>query len=177
MTDFIKLRCKESYTRDVGRGHLRLDYYSMDKLKISTGDIIEIEGKKKSVAKALPLYPTDEGKGMARTDGIVRENMELVVGEEIKITKVKSHDAIKIVVKSENVIPPIDERYLTDAFEGMAISIDDYIMVTYFGGRLKFQVVSTVPQGAVVVTRLTNFVIEGKKEDDKVTCPTCGSLV
>jgi len=174
----IKLRCREAYTRDVGRGHLRIDYDTMDKLKISTGDFVEIEGKKKSVAKALPLYPSDEKKEMARADGLLRENMQIVIGDEIKITKVKAQDAIKIVVKSENVIPPIDERYLTDAFEGVSLSAEDYILVPYFGGRLKFQIVGTQPEGAVVVTRLTNFVIEGEKEDDdKVTCPTCGSLV
>ncbi len=174
----IKLRCREAYTRDVGRGHLRIDYDTMDKLKISTGDIVEIEGKKKSVAKTLPLYPSDEGKSMARADGLLRENMEIVIGDEIKISKVKAQDAIKIVVTSENVIPPIDESYLTDAFQGVPMSADDYIMVPYFGGRLKFQIVKTNPEGAVVVTRLTSFVIEGKKEDDdKVVCPTCGSLV
>lgn len=173
----VKLKCREAYTKDVGRGFIRIDYDSMDKLKISTGDIVEIEGKKKTVAKALPLYPSDEGKGMARTDGIVRENMKIVIDDEIKITKTKAFAAIQLVVKSTHAIPPIDERYLTDAFEGMPMSIDDYVMVPYFGGRLKFQVVKTNPEGPVVVTRSTIFVIEDNKDEKKVTCPTCGSLV
>lgn len=176
--DSITLRCRESYTRDVGRGHLRIDYDSMDKLKISTGDIVEIEGIKKTLAKVLPLYPSDEGKGMARTDGIIRENLKIVIDEQIKITKIKSFAAIKIIVKATHTIPPIDERYLTDAFEGTPMSLDDYVMVPYFGGRLKFQVISTDPKEAVVVTRNTIFVIDDEeKKDDKVTCPTCGSLV
>jgi len=87
MTDSVTLRCRESYTRDVGRGHLRIDYDIMDKLGIVTGDIVEIEGKKKSVAKALPLYPSDEGKGIARTDALLRDNMKLVINEDIKIKK------------------------------------------------------------------------------------------
>jgi len=177
MTDSVKLKCREAYTRDVGRGHLRIDYDNMDKLKISTGDTVEIEGKKKTVAKVLPLYPADEGKGMARTDSIVRENMGIVIDEEIKITKAKAHAAIQIVVKSTHAIPPIDERYLTDAFEGTPMSIDDCIMVPYFGGRLKFQIIKTNPEGAVVVTRSTTFRIDEEKKDKKVTCPTCGSMV
>ena len=64
MTNSIKLRCREAYTRDVGRGFIRIDYDTMDKLKISTGDIVEIKGKKTSVAKVLPLYPSDEGQKM-----------------------------------------------------------------------------------------------------------------
>jgi len=76
-------------------------------------------------------------------------------------------------------MPPIDERYLTDAFEGTPMSIDDCIMVPYFGGRIKLQVIKTDPEGAVSVTRNTIFVIDDKekKDDKKITCPTCGSLV
>ena len=177
MTKPIKLRCREAYTRDVGRGHIRIDYDVMDKLKISTGDIVEIEGKKKTVAKALPLYPSDEGKGMVRADGLLRENMKIIIDNEITITKVKAFAAIQIVVQSMEALPPIDERYLTDAFEGMPMSVDDYVMVPYFGGRLKFQVVKTNPEGPVLVTRSTSFIIDEEKKDKKVTCPTCGSLV
>ncbi len=175
----VKLRCREAYTRDVGRGFIRIDYDTMEKLKISTGDVVEIEGKKKSVAKALPLYPSDEGKKMARTDSIIRENMKITIDDEITITKTKAHAAILITVKPIEAIPPIDERYLTDAFEGSPMSIDDYFMVRYFGGRLKFQVSRTDPKGAVVVTRSTKFLIDEQKDDKnkKVTCPTCGSLV
>ena len=32
----------------------------------STGDVIEIKGKRRTVAKCLPLYPSDEGKGIIR---------------------------------------------------------------------------------------------------------------
>ena len=174
----IKLRCREAYTRDVGRGHIRIDYDVMDKLKISTGDIVEIEGKKKTVAKALPLYPSDEGKEMARADGIIRQNMGIIVDDEIKITKAKATPGVVITVKSMEALPPIDERYLADAFEGTPMSMNDYFLVPYFGGRLRFQVVKTDPKGALVVTRSTVFVIEDVKNDkDKVTCPTCGSLV
>lgn len=179
MTKPIKLRCREAYTRDVGRGHIRIDYDTMEKLKISTGDIVEIEGKTKTVAKALPLYPSDEGKGMARVDGLLRENMKIAIDDEITITKTKTIVAILIVVKPLEDIPPIDERYLTDAFEGMPMSVDDYFMVPYFGGRLKFQVLRTKPDGAaaVVVARSTQFHIDEHDKDKKVTCPTCGSLV
>ena len=178
MSESIKLKCREAYTRDVGRGFIRIDYDSMDKLKISTGDTVEIEGKSKTVAKALPLYPSDEGKSMSRTDSIVRENMKIIIGEEIKITKTKALAAKLVTVKPLEALPPIDERYLTDAFEGMSMIVADKVMVPYFGGRLKFQVVKTDPKGAIVVTRSTSFVIDGEHNPNKkVTCPTCGSLV
>ena len=72
--DILSLKILEAYTRDVGRGVARLDYDSMDSLSASTGDVIEIRGKRRTVAKCLPLYPSDEGKGIVRVDGLVRNN-------------------------------------------------------------------------------------------------------
>lgn len=177
MTKSIKLRCREAYTRDVGRGFIRIDYDTMDKLKISTGDIVEIEGKKKTVAKVLPLYPSDEGKGMARTDSIVRENMKISIDDNITVTKIKAYSAVLITVRPIEAIPPIDERYLAECFEGSPMSVDDRVIVPYFGGRLNFEITNTEPKGAVVVTRSTKFSIEESEKEKKVTCPTCGSLV
>ena len=177
MTNSIKLRCREAYTRDVGRGFIRIDYDTMDKLKISTGDIVEIKGKKTSVAKVLPLYPSDEGQKIARTDSIVRENMKTAIDDNITITKTKAYAAILVTVKPIEAIPPIDGRYLADCFEGSPMSVDDKFIVPYFGGRLRFVITNTEPKGAVVVTRDTRFSIEESERDKKVTCPTCGSLV
>ena len=54
----LTLKVLEAYTRDVGRGVARIDYDSMDTLNASTGDVIELKGKRRTVAKCLPLYPS-----------------------------------------------------------------------------------------------------------------------
>ena len=46
----LSLKVLEAYTRDVGRGVARIDYDSMDHLSASTGDVIEIKGKRRTVA-------------------------------------------------------------------------------------------------------------------------------
>ena len=61
--DTLPLKILEAYTRDVGRGVARIDYESMDSLSASTGDVVEIRGKRRTVAKCLP---SDEGKGIIR---------------------------------------------------------------------------------------------------------------
>ena len=48
--DTLSLKILEAYTRDVGRGVARIDYESMDPLSASTGDVIEIRGKRRTVA-------------------------------------------------------------------------------------------------------------------------------
>ena len=44
----LSLKVLEAYTRDVGRGVARIDYDSMDNLSASTGDVIEIKGKRRT---------------------------------------------------------------------------------------------------------------------------------
>ena len=161
----LSLKVLEAYTRDVGRGVARIDYDSMDTLSASTGDVIEIKGKRRTVAKCLPLYPSDEGKGIIRIDGLGRNNSGIAIGDTITVRKIKAVAAEKIVVAPLEAIPPIDERYLADALESVPLIKGDNVMVPYFGGRLTFQVIGVTPAAdAVLVTQKTVFHIAEKGE-------------
>src|SRR5574341_1241882 len=163
MVNTFSLRVLEAYTRDVGRGVARIDYDSMDSLSASTGDVIEIKGgKRKSVAKCLPLYPSDEGKGIIRVDGLLRNNVGLAIGDTVEITKIKVVPAEKVIVAPLDSMPPIDERYLADALESVPLIKGDNVVVPYFGGRLTFLVVEVTPSTAVLVTQKTTFQIAEK---------------
>ncbi len=162
----LSLKVLEAYTRDVGRGVARIDYDSMDSLTASTGDVIEIRGKRRTVAKCLPLYPSDEGKGIIRVDGLVRNNAGVAIGDTVVVRKIKAIPAEKVIVAPLEAIPPIDERYLADALESVPLIKGDNVMVPYFGGRLTFQVIGVTPAGsdAVLVTQKTVFHIAEKGE-------------
>ena len=162
----LSLKVLEAYTRDVGRGVARIDYDSMDSLTASTGDVIEIRGKRRTVAKCLPLYPSDEGKGIIRVDGLVRNNAGVAIGDTVVVRKIKAIPAEKVIVAPLEAIPPIDERYLADALESVPLIKGDNVMVPYFGGRLTFQVIGVTPAGsdAVLVTQKSVFHIAEKGE-------------
>ena len=161
----LSLKVLEAYTRDVGRGVARIDYDSMDALGASTGDVIEIKGKRRTVAKCLPLYPSDEGKGIIRIDGLGRNNSGIAIGDTISVRKIKAVPAEKIVVAPLEAIPPIDERYLADALDSVPLIKGDNVMVPYFGGRLTFQVIGVTPNSdAVLVIQKTIFHIAEKGE-------------
>jgi len=113
----------------------------------------------------MPLYPSDEGKGIIRVDGLVRNNLGVAVGDKIEVRKIKAVPAEKIIVAPLEAIPPIDERYLTDSLENTPLTKGDNIMVPYFGGKLTFQVIGVTPVAdAVIVTQKTLFHI-GEKSD------------
>ncbi|MDA4121301.1 MAG: CDC48 family AAA ATPase [Thaumarchaeota archaeon] len=161
----VQLKVLEAYTRDVGRGVARLDYAAMDSLEASTGDVIELKGKRRTVAKCLPLYPSDEGRGIVRVDGLIRNNGGVGIGDMIIAKKVKAPPAEKVVVAPLEAVPTIDERYLADALESVPVTKGDNVVVPYFGGRLTFQVIGVSPVvDAVLITQRTAFVISEKGE-------------
>ena len=161
----VQLKVLEAYTRDVGRGVARIDYDAMDALDASTGDVIEIKGKRRTVAKCLPLYPSDEGRGIVRIDGLIRNNAGVAIGDVVVVKKVNAPPPEKVVVAPLEAVPPIDERYLADALESVPVTKGDNIMIPYFGGRLTFQVVGVSPVAdAALITQRTVFVISEKGE-------------
>ncbi|MDG6915821.1 MAG: CDC48 family AAA ATPase [Nitrososphaerota archaeon] len=161
----VQLKVLEAYTRDVGRGVARIDYDAMDALDASTGDVIEIKGKRRTVAKCLPLYPSDEGRGIVRIDGLIRNNAGVAIGDMVIVRKVKAPPAEKVVVAPLEAVPPIDERYLADTLESVPVTKGDNVMIPYFGGRLTFQVMGVSPAAeAALITQRTVFVISEKGE-------------
>ncbi|MDC8452607.1 MAG: hypothetical protein LV477_06825 [Candidatus Nitrosotalea sp.] len=162
MDKTINLIILEAYARDVGRGVARIDHKSMEALGASIGDILEITGKKRSVARCLPLYPTDEGKQTIRIDGIGRNNTGANIGDNLTIRKIKTVPAEKITVVPLDSIPSLDERYLADALNGMPVTKNDNVLIPYFGGRLAFQIVAITPDTDVIVDQKTLFTITKK---------------
>ncbi|MBS1269057.1 MAG: VCP-like ATPase [Nitrosopumilus sp.] len=162
----ISRKVESSYTRDVGRGVVRIDYNSMDELNVETGDVLEIKGKRRTVAKCLPLYPSDEGKGIIRIDGNGRNNIGVEEGNSISITKSSTVVAQKVTVTSlgghkpeTTSHPPIDEKYLTDALHLVPFTKGDNLMVPYYGDSIIYQVVNVEPDSNVEVRKNTVFTI------------------
>ena len=162
--DSIQLTVQELYPRDIGRGVARIDYDSMNALNASTGDVIEIKGKKRTVAKYLPPYPSDERKGIIRIDGLTCINSGVEIGDTITVRKIKAVDAEIVVVYSLEATQ-IDECYLTEALEKNLLIKGNYVMVPYFGCSLPFEVIWARPEADVVlVTHKTVFHIATESE-------------
>ena len=70
----ISLRVQKAKKRDIGRNIIRIDPKTMEKLKIQTGDVIAVVGKKESAGIAWPSYPQDNGLGIVRVDSRLQKN-------------------------------------------------------------------------------------------------------
>ena len=98
MANGISLKVAEARSRDVGRGIARFDPKDMERIGASVGDIVQLERKKKTVAKVMPAYMEDRGKKIIQIDGIVRENAEIGIDEKAKVRKVEARSATKITL-------------------------------------------------------------------------------
>ena len=66
----LTLRVSEALAKDVGRGIARMDPKDMVKMGVEVGDIVQILGKRPTVAKVMPAYVEDQGKNAIQIDGI-----------------------------------------------------------------------------------------------------------
>jgi len=85
-----ELRVLDSRQRDVARVTARIDQKTMEKLRVSTGDVLEIHGKKKTSAIAWPAYVADQDQGVMRIDGFTRKNASASINEYVTKAEVKN---------------------------------------------------------------------------------------
>jgi len=159
------LKVLEDYTRDVGKGIARIDYDSMDSLGASTGDIIEIKGKRRTVAKCLPLDPSDAGKGIVRIDRLIRHNAKIRIGQYVLVKQVTLNDAQSMKVFSTKKITLDSEQYdyAQDDVKGRPIMMGDKIELSFFDEKSEFEVRRINPSPAAVMTAKTKIIFLNTK--------------
>ena len=165
------LKVKESSPKDVGRAIARIDPEDMKELGLDVGDIIEINGKRKTPAKIMPCYAEDRGKKIIQIDGILRENASIGLDEKVKINKVDSRPANKITLSplttSSLLKGDDDAKYLGSLIEGLPVISGDKIRATFFGSRSSdFKVVDTIPDGVVLINAATLIRMDTKNRGE-----------
>ncbi|HID05343.1 MAG TPA: AAA family ATPase [Candidatus Caldiarchaeum subterraneum] len=156
----INLRVAEARQRDIGRKIARVDSYAMRELELNPGDLIEIIGKRNTVAIVWPPYRDDDGQGIIRIDGEIRRNAGVTVGEYVRVSKTVAKPATKIVLAPFEPLPFVGDfgRIVRGQLLNMPVSKGDTIVVPVLGMGVELKVTSTSPSSIVLVTE--NTVIE-----------------
>ena len=79
----LTLKVAEALGKDVGRVIARIDPQDMTRIGAEAGDIIQVAGKRATVAKVMPAYTQDRGKDTIQMDGITRENAQAGLGVKV----------------------------------------------------------------------------------------------
>ena len=160
----VSLRVAEAQSRDVGRGIARIDPKVSSEIGLSAGDVVEIHGKKKTVAIYWPGYQEDTGRGIIRIDGYTRNNAGAGIDEKVEVKKVEAKEAKKITIApTEPLRITGGEEYLKQILENRVISRGDLIPLGIMGRRINLIVTAVQPPSpAVMVVPSTNITLSEK---------------
>ena len=89
----IDLKVADPDPTHVGRNIVTLDRESKRYLGITSGDIVEVEGTKKTAAIVWPARANDEGKLLIRMDSFIRHNSGVGLGERVTVRRVIPKEA------------------------------------------------------------------------------------
>jgi len=115
---------------EFGRGIARVDSGTMQKIGVKEGDIIEIEGTRKTGVIAVRSYPADAGLNVVRMDGLVRRNVGGGVGDTIKIRKADVKEAKKVTLApaQEGIVVQINPNLIKQNIYYRPITKEDIIV-------------------------------------------------
>ena len=161
----ITLKVAEAVKKDVGRGLARIDPADIERLHATIGDVVEIVGKKRTVAKVMPAFKEERGKGIIQIDGPTRGNAHVSLDEKVTVKKIPWHPADNVVLTPITTVNlERDSKYIGNLLDGLPIIEGDRIRATLFGSRFTdFVVETTIPKGVVVINPTTLLKINEKK--------------
>ncbi len=164
----VVLKVAEGLSQDVGAGRARLDTETRMQLGVSPGDIVEIEGGRKTGAVVWRARPVDEGKGIIRIDNLTRKNARVGIGDKVIVRKAHPKVAERVVIA-----PAISQQRIQfgHGIENLVkrgllkrpVTAGDTIVIpgiALFGNSLPFSVVKTDPKGIVLIGEETEIIVK-----------------
>src|SRR5208337_1484440 len=166
----ISLRVADARQRDVGHGKIRIDNDTMQKLEITSGDFVEVHGKKMTVALAWSAYAEDQGQEVVRMDGLIRKNAGVALNEYVNIRKTDVKDAQSIVFAPTDVRLSVDEdfvRFVKKRFMDIPFIEGDVTLLSIFGSSVPLIVTRTRPHGPVKITEAAQVQVLSEPTPEK----------
>jgi transitional endoplasmic reticulum ATPase len=164
-TGVLTLRVAEARVEDVGRGIARLARADMLRIGAHPGDVLKITGG--GVAVGRTELADDGHEGMVQMDGTCRSNCSAGLQEQVTVSVIERQEAVAVRLSPMWVgAPPAmvaPERIVEDLID-VPVLANTVVRVPTFAKAINFQVVRTIPTGAVVIGKRTDIrVVEGEQ--------------
>ncbi|MEN6443468.1 MAG: CDC48 family AAA ATPase [Methanoregula sp.] len=182
---YAEVTVKEAAHDDAGRGIARVSIEVMKKLGLVSGDVIEIQGKKKAAAIVWPGFAQDTGFAILRIDGNLRSNASTGIDEKVRICKSEAVYAKKIVIQPTQPIRLVGgEQYLSRVLRGRSVIEGQTVRVDVIGNAITLVIAKVLPKGIAIVTDDTEIELkeepykaeEGKQELSDIHYEDIGGL-
>jgi len=168
----VQLRVDSAYPGDQGGGKARLDPETMLLLKISPGDLVVIEGKRRTVAKVWRSLVEDWNQRKIRIDNFTRINAGVSIGDTVKISTLSEEIEAKRVVLAPpedlpKKIPIANNPHVINGLLDFPVVKNDSIPIMLGLPFVQpqivaFKVVEIEPEEAVIITKNTTVEFSDK---------------
>ena len=168
----VQLRVDSAYPGDQGGGKARLDPETMLLLKISPGDLVAIEGKRRTVAKVWRALVEDWNQRKIRIDNFTRLNAGVSIGDAVKVVKIADEVEAKRVVLAPpedlpKKIPIANNPHVVNGLIDFPIAKNDSVPIMLGLPFIQpqivaFKVVEIEPEEAVIITKNTSVEFSDK---------------
>lgn len=151
---------------DAHKGIIRISNELMQKLQVEIGEPVAIQGKRNTVARAMPAFSDFCLPDQVQMDGVIRENAGVALGEKVAIKAVPFEKARKVVLAPfiTGWIPSgdLEISHLKQKLVGMAVMVDDHVSIPLFSGKHEtFTVEGILPQGIALISKDTSILFKG----------------
>ena len=162
------LRVDSAYSGDQGGAKARLDPETMLFLQISPGDLVAIEGKRRTVAKVFRSLVEDWNQRKIRIDNFTLLNAGVSVGDTVKVLKFSDEVEAKRVVLAPpegfpKNIPIANNPFILSGLIDFPIVKDDLVPIALnvpsiqISQIVAFKVMQIEPEEAVIITKNTSI--------------------
>jgi len=197
----MKLTVRPLKQKDAGRRLAAIDRVAAEELGLSGGDIVRVEGPDgAAIARVWPGYPEDDGTGVVRIDGRLRQEANVGIDDRVTVedVDVSRAESVTIAFPSQLRVRGQIAPFIRDKLSGQPVTEGQTIRTSLgfglMGGQsqaVPMKVASTTPSGTVVITDDTEIEIsevpaeelterseagEGASEGPDVTYEDIGGL-
>jgi transitional endoplasmic reticulum ATPase len=169
------LRVAEALQKDVGRGVARIDPRDLALLGVAVGDVVQIAGRRPTVARAIPLYVDQRGQELIQIDGIVRANAGVGLDERVVVQRAEVQPARSVVLAPAETLGAGSGQgaYLARLLSGVPVVAGDEVRANLLSARTQsFSVVETMPPGPVLIGAGTAVRLAGKGQEGRRAAST-----
>lgn len=158
----ISLRISEIEATYACKGYARISEQNMHELGISSWDLVEIGGKRKTVVRVIPLEDINsDGESIIEMDLVTRNNARARIDDFVVVKKAVSKKAtqVTLVPRNKSLLYNNDhKKFLSTRLNGVPITVGDRLSVNFPGSRVEdFDVLSALPSNSVVVNQSTRL--------------------
>ncbi len=181
----ISLRTSEIHSRDCCKGYARISRVDMRELGLESWDLICIDGKRKTVVRALPFNVEEQEESVIEIDVVTRKNAGVEIDDFVMVTKTNLENASSITLCPRNkelLYDPAKNRVFCSRLEGLAVTTGDKISIRLSDAKVEnFDVLATKPENSVIVNQRTKMEIVKRPktivDNKKVSYEDIGGLL